>query len=152
MGFTGNSMYSVGFDAASMQRFAALLNAQPTFARYNLAAMRYCVNLVNKRAQANAPVLRGTLRRGIRGYVLSPWLGQVGVLAAVPYGRRREFGFDNMTDALGRTYSQGDPLYTNTESRSHMMYLHRALEDSLPEIGAAFRTATQLAIRSYITP
>ena len=152
MGLIGNAMYGITFDAASMARIAALVNAQPTFAKYHLAAMRYCVNLVNQKAQANAPVLTGTLRRGIRGYVMTPWLGQVGVLGNVPYGRRREFGFDNMTDRMGRTYANGDPLYSNTAARSHMMYLHRALDSSRPAIGIAFRTATQMAIRAYIAP
>lgn len=151
MGLIGNAMYGITFDPASMARIAALVNAQPTFAKYNLTAVRASVNLVNQKAQANAPVLTGTLRRGIRGFVLSPWLGQVGVLGNIPYGRRREFGFDHMTDRMGRTYSQGDPLFSNTAARGHMHYLGRALQDSRPFIANAFRTATQMAIRSYIS-
>jgi len=152
MGLIGNAMYGISFDPASMARIAALVNAQPVFARYNLAAMRVCVNLVVQKAIANAPVKDGHLWKAIRGYPLSPWLGQVGVLGNIPYGRRREFGFDNMTDKLGRTYSRGDPLYTNTDARSHMHYLGRALDSSRPFIANAFRTATQMAIRAYIAP
>jgi hypothetical protein len=151
MSLLESSLYSVTFDAATMGRIAALVNAQPTFAVYYTSAMRFCVNLVNMKAQENAPVKRGTLRRGIRGYVRSPWLGQVGVLGNVPYGRRRERGFDGRTDRLGR-YFPRDPRDDTTSAdgaptRSHMFYLQRALETSRPAIGVAYRTATQMAIR-----
>lgn len=155
MGLIGNAIYGITFDPASMARIAALVNAQPTFARYNLSAIRDSVNLVNQKAQQNAPVLTGALRRAIRGQVVSPWLGKVGVLGNIPYARRREFGFDNQHDRLGRYYPR-DPLDSTLSkdgmpARSHMFYLNRALQDSRPFIAARFRAATQMAIRQYIS-
>jgi hypothetical protein len=145
MGLLDQSLYSVTFDAATVGRIAALMNTEASFGVYYTSAMRFSVNLVNSKAQANAPVLTGTLRRGVRGYVRTPWLGEVGVLRNVPYARRREFGFDQRTDSLGRFYPM-DPK--SADKRAKMHYLHRALEDSRPAIAGAYRTATQLAIRS----
>lgn len=153
MSLLDSAMYSVTFDAASMARIAAMMNAQPTFARYYAVAMSECVNLVNMKAQKNAPVgvyadprhQGGNLRRSIRGQIVTPWLGRVGVLSNVPYARRREFGFDGRTDSLGRFYPL-DPK--DSAKRSHMFYLRRALEDSRPFIATRFRAATQMAIRT----
>lgn len=142
-----DSTFALSLDPSSLARISALVHAMPTFERYYTSAMRACVNLVNKKAQENAPVLRGTLRRGIRGYVRSPWLGQVGVLASVPYARRREFGFDGRTDSLGRYYPL-DPK--DPAKRTKMHYLQRALEDSRPFIRTTYRTATQLAIKEIL--
>jgi len=155
MGLIGNAMYGITFDPASMARIAALVNAEPTFARYNLAAIRTSVNLVTQKAIKNAPVRDGHLWKAIRGRPLSPWLGEVGVLANIPYARRREFGFDNRHDSLGRYYMR-DPLDATisndgTPARDHMFYLNRALQDSRPFIAQAFRTATQMAIRQYVS-
>jgi hypothetical protein len=150
MGLLDQSLYSVTFDAATVGRIAALMNTEAAFATYYTAAMCFSVNLVNSKAQANAPVRvsgGGTLRRGIRGYVRTPWLGEVGVIRNVPYARRRELGFDQRTDSLGRFYPM-DPK--SADKRAKMHYLRRALEDSRPAIGAAYRTATQMAIRSIV--
>ena len=144
MGVLSESLYSMQFDAASLRRMATMVNALPIFERYYLAAMRYSVNLVASRATQNAPVLYGHLHRSIRGFPLTPYLGKAGVLATVPYARRREFGFDNRTDRLGRHYAL-DPK--DAEKRAHMYYLHRALDESRPEIAIAYRTAVQLSIR-----
>ncbi|MBF6591860.1 MAG: HK97 gp10 family phage protein [Ktedonobacterales bacterium] len=150
MGLLRDSLYKLEFSPEALMRIGRLINTGPTFARFYTAAMREAVNLVQHRAQANAPVLTGALRRGIRGYVRSPWLGEVGVISSIPYAMRREFGFDGLTDSLGRTYAAGDPLYTNPDKRSHMQYLHRALHDSQPEVNALWRTATRLAVREVI--
>lgn len=150
MGLLRDSLYKMEFSPEALLRIGRLVNTGPVFTARYRAAMRQAVNLVQGRAQRNAPVLHGDLRRALRGYVRSPWLGEVGVLAVIPYARRREFGFDGMTDSLGRVYANGDPLYSNPDKRSHMLYLHRALHDSQPEINALYRTATHLAIRDVI--
>ena len=143
--------YRLEFDAPSVARLNAMMGAAPIFARYYLAAMNACVNQVATRAKLSAPVgvyeyagrTGGTLRRGIRGYAESPWVGRVGVGKEVPYARRREFGFDNQTDRLGRYYAL-DPA--DDAKRANMFYLRRALQASQPYINAAFLTSTRLAI------
>ena len=144
------SEYTLTFDAASINRMRALMGATAAFEGFYLAAMRASVNQVATRAMLNAPVRYGALRRAIRQIVESPFLGIVGVLAEVPYARRREFGFDNQTDAIGRHYTM-DPLpgtlsASGDLARSHMFYLRRALQDSEPFIAAAFRTQLQFTI------
>lgn len=136
--------YVIEFDAASIARMRALMMASASFESFYRTAMRACVNQVNTRAMLNAPVDTGTLRRAIRGIVESPFLGIVGVLAEVPYGRRREFGYDNQTDAIGRDYTM-DPLpgtisASGDLARSHMLYLRRALQESESFIAYAFKT------------
>lgn len=145
MGVLNEALYGMEFDAATLRRIGAMVNAAPVFEMYYRSAMRYCVNLVSSRATQNAPVLTGTLHRGIRGFTLSPYLGKVGVLSSIPYARRRELGFDARTDRLGRFYPL-DPK--DPAKRAKMYYLRRALEDSRPEIAVAFRTATTMSIRT----
>ena len=148
-------LYQMNLDPESISRINAMLMAETRFGSYYQAAMNACVNYVNRKAQENAPVLTGTLRRGIRGLTLSPVLGVVGVVNSVPYGRRRELGFDNQTDAIGRRYTM-DPLPDTVSSdgalaRSHMFYLRRALVDSQPFIRQAFSTTTALFVRDIGT-
>ena len=150
MGLLRDGLYRMEFSPEALHRIAALTYAAPTFKLYYRNAMAASVTLVARRAKANAPVLTGTLRRAIRGQVLSPYQGRVGVLDTIPYARRREYGFDNQTDSRGRTFSNGDPLYSNPDKRSHMMYLHRAKQESLPEIAALWRSATTLAVKRVI--
>jgi hypothetical protein len=123
---TGN--YRVTFDAASLARFAALTNAPAIMTPFYTAAMNASVNYVVTQAKMRAPVKTGTLRRGITGYTLSPWRGVVGVSRAVPYARRREYGFD--------------------AQRAHMFYLKRGLEASYPFIEGAFSTAAHVGLRT----
>ena len=145
--------YRVEFDAPTVARIGKLAGSSAIFASYYLTAMNACVQQVQTRAKQNAPVgvyndgtgrTGGTLRRGIKGYAKSPWLGVVGVGREVPYARRREFGFDNQTDRLGRYYAM-DPK--DAAKRANMFYLKRALQSSLPFISSAFRTSTNLAIQ-----
>lgn len=150
MGLLRDSLYRMEFSPEAILRIGRLVNTGPMFMAYYTGAMRQSVALVSRRAKDNAPVLTGTLRRGVRGQVITPWQGRVGVISNVAYARRREFGFDGQTDAAGRTFANGDPLYSNPDKRAHMMYLHRALEASRPEIAAFYRTATQTAIRQVI--
>lgn len=154
MGIVSNALYGVSFDAASMLRIASLMNTQPTFDLYYLAAMRKCVNKVRAEAIKNAPVLSGDLWRAITVGTVTPTIGQVGVLANVPYARRRELGFDGRTDILGRHFTL-DPRDDTVSgdgapTRSHMFYLKRALETSRPFIAVTFRTYTQMAVRQII--
>jgi hypothetical protein len=140
---TGN--YRVTFDAASLARFAALTNAPAIMTPFYTAAMNASVNYVVTQAKMRAPVKTGTLRRGITGYTLSPWRGVVGVSRAVPYARRREYGFDAQTDRLGRYYPL-DPI--DPALRAHMFYLKRGLEASYPFIEGAFSTAAHVGLRT----
>lgn len=156
--------YRLEFDAASLRRFAALANSAAVFGRYYTTAMNASVNMVRTQAKARAPVgdysvLRvvnnkaryvstgrtgGTLRRGITGLVRGPWEGYVGVGEEVPYARRRELGFDQQTDALGRYYAM-DPA--DPTKRANMFYLKRGLQASEPFISSAFATSTRMALR-----
>jgi len=145
--------YTLTFDAASIHRMRALMGATAAFEGFYAAAMRASVNQVATRAMLNAPVGRyphqpghtgGHLRDNIRGFVVSPLVGVVGVDKKVPYAKRREFGYDGRKDKLGRYYPM-DPLPGTVSAsgdlaRSHMFYLRRALIDSQPFIASAFRT------------
>lgn len=148
-----NAAYQIEFDIPTIARIGNMVGAQAMIAGYYLQAMKACVQHVETKAKLNAPVgvyndgtgrTGGTLRRGIKGYAKSPWLGVVGVGREVPYARRREFGFDNQTDRLGRYYAL-DPK--DAAKRSNMFYLKRALQSSMPFIASAFRTSTNLAIQ-----
>ncbi len=91
--------YSMTFSPSTMARITRLVEAAPTFARFYLAAMNYSVNIVAGEAVQHAPVGsrpgysggHGRLRAGIQGRTESPWLGRVGVIIAIPYGRRRRW-------------------------------------------------------------
>lgn len=137
MGVLSTAPYVMSFDAASLMRLSRLMATAPIFARYYAAAMNASVAKVISESKQRAPVLTGTLRRGITGRTESPWRGVVGVGQQVPYARRREFGFSGMTDALGRFYPH-DP---------GSFYLHGGLDASQPFIRTAFFTATELALR-----
>ncbi len=127
------------FDASTMARVDRLMGAQATMRGYYMAAMRACAAQVARTAATPpyAPVLTGTLRRSIDFDVPNPMEAKVFV-ANVPYAARREYGFDNKTDALGRHFTL-DP--TDPGKRTHMMYLHRALDDNRPFIAATLRAA-----------
>ncbi len=144
--------YSMTFTPATMARIGRLVGAAPVFARLYATAMGYSVNLVKSEAIQRAPVGsrpgysggrgsggggHGTLRRGINAYERSPWLGEVGVISAVRYGRRRELGFSGMTDRLGRFYPNDPGAF----------YLRDALQASEPGIAAAFSQAARMAFR-----
>lgn len=98
------SDFSVGFDPGSLAKivrlegFAALLNPQIT------AALVLSGELLVATAQANTWQVfdnpTGQLADSIYFYVVSP--EEVDVAVGVPYGRRREMGFDGMYDSLGR--------------------------------------------------
>lgn len=144
MGILSQAPLVVGFDAASLARLAALANvAGPMVAAYT-GVMNRSVALVLRRAGENAPVVRGTLKRGLRGETLSPWEGRVGVIDSVPYARRREFSFDNQTDSLGRYYPM-DPI--DPAKRANMHYLERALIATKPDIMEGYSAATSLTLR-----
>lgn len=150
MGLLRDSLYRVEFSPESLIRMGRLINAEPIFAANYQRAIRTSTAEATRQAQRNAPVLTGTLKRGIQGVVVSPWVGKVAVLASIPYAKRREFGFDNMTDAAGRTYRRGDPMYTNPDKRSHMHYMHRALVAVQPFVNAQFKAATMMSWREVI--
>jgi hypothetical protein len=138
--------YILRFDALSEARLARLMAAPLTMDAFYLGAMRYSVSLVTMKAKQNAASRfvrpTGNLLNNIQGYVMSPMLGVVGVTRSVPYGKRREFGFTGMTDSLGRTYTRDPGVF----------YLRDALVDSIPQIDAAFMTATSFSIRAMVTP
>lgn len=144
MGLLTNSNFAVTFDAASLARFARMVNAAPVFARYYQGAMSACVLRVQGAAKDNAAqrfaAPTGNLLRNIQGRVASPWIGYVGVTRSVPYARRREFGFSGMTDSLGRFYPN-DP---------GQFYLRDALSANRPFIQATFAAATAMAVRDFI--
>ena len=138
--------YAITFDPATIARIQAMLTADARMAEYYTTAMRACVSDVQANAQRFAPVgvyttsnrTGGNLRRGIRGQVLSPVEGVVGVAQSIPYARRRELGFSGMRDRLGRFYPH-DP---------GSFYLRRGMEASLPFIESTFRTAVQAGVQA----
>lgn len=145
--------YSMTFTPASMARISRLIGAAPIFAEQHARAMASSVNLVKAEAIHRAPVGtrpytggapgllgggHGALMRGINGYVRSPWLGEVGVISAVPYGHRRELGFSGMTDRLWRYYPNDPGAF----------YLQNGLRASEPAIAAAFNNAGRMAFRA----
>jgi hypothetical protein len=140
------SGFTVAFTPDTMLRIARLAAVAPVFEAYYLTAMNACVNKVADEARQRAPVNTrpgqggGTLRRGIQGHTRSPWVGEVGVSNAVPYARRREYGFSGMTDALGRYYPYDPGAF----------YLTNGLKASEPFIAAAFAGATTMAIRTIV--
>lgn len=144
MSLLSSAAFGIGFDAATVARLSRLIEAGPIFTAYYGAAMNACVNYVTTKAKQNASQRfqqpTGTLMRGITGVVHSPFLGEVGVGKQVPYARRREFGFNGMTDALGRTYTNDPGAF----------YLTDAYHDSLPFIATTFRTATMLGVQRLV--
>lgn len=96
--------FSIGFDPGSLARiarlegFAALLDPQVQ------AAMVLSGELLVATAQANTWQVfdnpSGALASSIYFWVAGP--EEVDVAVGVPYGRRREMGFDGMYDSLGR--------------------------------------------------
>lgn len=148
MGILSSAPFAVEFSPASLARMASMINAAPVFAAYYSRAMSASVQQVATLAKQNTSSASvggfmnpsGTLMRGIRGRVISPWLGEVGVGREIPYAHRRERGFSGMTDSLGRYYPY-DP---------GIEYLGRALREAQPFIGTTFRTATVFAIRQII--
>jgi len=137
------TFYSLLFDSETIRRLEGLMAAAATFEGFYTAAMRSSVARVQRNAARNAPVKEGTLRRGIRGYVITPWLGVAGVIRNVPYARRREFSFDGQTDSLGRFYPK-DPI--SADMRSHMFYLRRAVDEAIPYIRSTYGEATRFAL------
>lgn len=137
--------YGATLDPASMARIAKLIGSAGIFATYYRSAMNYSVNLVKAEAVKRAPVQSGNLRRAAVAQVLSPWEGVVGFSPMAPYARRREFGFDNQTDALGRYYAL-DPI--DPDKRANMHYLQRGYDASLPAIRSAFSAATMMSLKT----
>jgi len=141
--------FVVEFDLNSRLKMQRLMTAQATFAEYYFLAMTDVTHAVASKAGERdyAPVgehFGGTLRRGIRGFAETPYIGVIGVLKNVPYARRREYTFDGKHDRLGRFYPR-DPK--DIEKRKHIMYLHRAVHDSRMLIVSRFGIATTFAVR-----
>ncbi len=96
--------FSVGFDPGSLAKvtrlegFAALLNPQVQ------AGMELSAELVQKTAQANTWAVfdnpTGELADSIYVWIAGP--EEMDVVVGVPYGRRREMGFEGIYDSLGR--------------------------------------------------
>lgn len=137
------SSYSATLDPASLMRLAKLMDAASIFSLYYTAAMNFSVNKVKTEAATRAPVVSGNLRRSAAAKVLSPWEGMAGFTEMAPYARRREFGFDDSTDSLGRYYPM-DPA--DPSLRANMHFLQRGYEASLPAIAQAYASATTAAL------
>jgi hypothetical protein len=147
MSVLSQSLFLLSPDRASWERVVALVNdATAVMAAYE-SAMARSVALVQKRAVENAPRVSGTLARGIRGQVDSIFEGRVGVIDTIPYATRREFGFDNQTDSLGRYYPL-DPK--DPAKRANMHYLERALISAQPDILAIYSGAMTLALHRLV--
>lgn len=125
--------FHMGFDPGSLEKitklegFAALLN--PEVAQ----ALTQAGQLLVTTAQTNTWTVfanpTGQLADSIYFYVVSPT--EVDVAVGVPYGRRREYGFSEMTDSLGRFYANdpGKP------------YLEPAIETDKPMVQELLKTA-----------
>lgn len=141
-----SSGYVVELTPGSVARLTALMGLSTRMAAYYMTAMGACVLKVQENAVVATKDGRfryeritptGTISRGIKGYVESPYVGVVGVGHEVPYARRREFGFSGQTDALGRTYTNDPGAF----------YLRDGLEGSRGFIVSAFGGAVGMAVR-----
>lgn len=87
-----------------LQGFSALLRPEITTALTQAGQLLVTTAQDNTWRVFERPT--GQLAESIYFYVASPM--EVQVRVGVPYGRRREYGFSGMTDALGRYYAN-DP-------------------------------------------
>lgn len=127
------SDFHMGFDPGSLaaltklEGFAALLNPEVT------KALTQAGELLVTTAQANTWTVfanpTGRLASSIYFYVVSPM--EVDLAVAVPYGRRREYGFSGMTDSLGRFFPS-DPAKP---------YLQPAIDTDTPLVQELMATA-----------
>ena len=134
----GLSDWNISLDAPSLQElvrlqgFSGLLNPAIT------QALTQSGQLLVGAAQANTWNVfanpTGQLADSIYFYVVSP--SEVAVAVGVPYGRRREMGFSNMTDSLGRYYAH-DPARP---------YLQPAVDDNQAEVAALMAAAVNSAL------
>jgi hypothetical protein len=83
-----------------MQGFSALLDPEVTAGLAESGALLVSAAVTKTWEVFANPT--GRLASTIYFYVMSPT--QVALVVASPYGRRREYGFSGMTDALGRFY------------------------------------------------
>ena len=125
--------FHLGFDPGSldklvrMEGFAALLNPEVT------NALTEAGTLLVSSAQANTWAVfanpTGALADSITFYVVSPT--EVDLIVGVPYGRRREFGFEGLYDSLGRGPFHDPPK----------PYLQPAIDDNKDAIRDLMATA-----------
>lgn len=125
--------FSLGFDPGSLaaitklEGFAALLN--PEIAD----ALTQAGELLVTTAQANTWAVfanpTGALADSIYFWVAGPT--EVDLAVGVPYGRRREYGFDGMYDSLGR-----GPFHDPAKP-----YMQPALDEDKPMVQELIATA-----------
>ena len=156
------SAYFVELDPVSQMRMRNMMAAGIKMDLFYLTAMKTAVNYVHAQVTERIPVgvydqsvasqrglSGGNLKRGIRAIADSPWIGQVGIINTIPYAKRREYGFDQQTDALGRYYPF-DPKVP--AKRAHMYYMRGAFIASIPFINETFRTTSRLMMDSFNSP
>lgn len=130
--------FSMSFDPGSLTAIERLAGFGALLDPEIIAALAWSGELVVTTAQANTWRVfanpTGQLADSISFRMASPMEAEVGV--GVPYGRRREYGFSGMTDALGRfyPYDPGKP------------YLGPALEEDIPLIRAKMELACYNAL------
>lgn len=80
-----------------------------------------------------APVLEGNLRRSIHSEIVEATNGYAEGFTGtdVEYARRIEFGFDDMTDSLGRTYHQKPQPYFRPAYDTKQQEAIKEVEDVL---------------------
>jgi hypothetical protein len=125
--------FSLGFDPGSLaaitklEGFAALLNPEIT------DALTQAGELLTTTAQANTWSVfanpTGALADSISFWVAGPT--EVDLAVGVPYGRRREYGFDGMYDSLGR-----GPFHDPAKP-----YMQPALDEDKPMVQELIATA-----------
>ena len=130
--------FSMGFDPGSLAQIARLAGFSALLDPEIVAALAWSGELVVTTARANTWRVfanpTGNLADSIYFHMAGPMEAEVAV--GVPYGRRREYGFSGMTDALGRFYPY-DPAKP---------YLEPALEEDIPLIQARMELACNNAL------
>jgi HK97 gp10 family phage protein len=129
-------MQLTGF-AEAQQRLAKMAAALQGTAQ--LHALEAAALIVQNDAKRRAPVLTSTLSRSIHMQTISgsPADAAVAVGTDVPYARRIEFGFMNMTDSLGRLFHQ-----------PAQPYLRPALDENRAEIRAKYDAVLRLLMEA----
>ncbi len=130
--------FSMAFDVESLAAIARLAGFAALLDPEIIAALAWSGEMLVTTAQANTWAVfanpTGTLAGSIYFHMLGATEAEVGV--GVPYGRRREYGFSGMTDALGR-------FYPNDPGKP---YLEPALQEDLPLIQAKMELAVNSAL------
>lgn len=138
-------MFSLSFDQRSLSEIAQLAGFGVFLTEEMAQAMQQAGDLLQAAAIANTWEVfahpTGALSGTIAPILDSPFEVQVG--SDSPYARRREYGFQGMTDSLGRTFPNDvakpyfQPALDDNE-QAVLQLIDSAVERAFERIGASF--------------